>query len=509
MPHFKSMPMHPSQVMLFSRSVEDALPRDSDVRGFSDVMECLDYSDIESRCSDMGCPAYPPKVMARILGYAYSKGIRSSRSIEGLLSVDVRFIWLAGGLRPDHNTIARFRKQNWLELVGLFKDSVRVCSEAGLVFLNVVATDGTKIESAASNRRVYSKKRVDRELAAVEKILAEADEVDRAEDALYGSGTADELPEHLRDSKARKARLEEIAKRLKDSKKTAIVETDSDARVMMTGDGKRPCYNLQASVDAENQIVVVMKLSQAENDHGQLPEMVCAVESNTGLSPDVCVADCGYSDEETAMWAQESGHDVVMPIGEHPQESARNDLFCSKCFVADEKRDVLVCPAGRELTFRGKSRTGSGTYRRYHANGCQSCSFYRQCVSNGRGSRRVNVSMVAAQRKQMRERLASTDGKALYRLRRETVEPVFGQLKANRGLDRFICWGKEGACAESALMFLAHNVAKCVANAAALAYVAAETATKGFFRRAIGQLADTRFAQTHPSLRRHSLGERF
>ncbi len=110
--------------MLYGQSVEDALPQDNDVRVFSEVMDYLDYSALESRYSDMGCPAYSPKTMVKVLGYAYSKGIRSSRRIEECLHIDVRFIWLAGGLAPDHNTIARFRKDGGADLENLFKDSV-------------------------------------------------------------------------------------------------------------------------------------------------------------------------------------------------------------------------------------------------------------------------------------------------------------------------------------------------------------------------------------------------
>lgn len=473
MPRFKSMPMHPSQVILFSQSVEEALPAESDVRGFGDVMECLDYRAVEGKCSERGCPPYPPSVMVKILSYAYSKGIRSSRKIEELLRVDVRFIWLAGGLKPDHNTIARFRKENWRELEGLFKDSVRVSSEAGLVFLNVVATDGSKIAAAASRRRVYSESRLERQLAAVEKILREAEETDRSEDELYGSGSVGELPEHLVDAKARKAKLKEIAQRLKDSKKKAVVETDPDACVMLTSDGKRPAYNLQTSVDAQNQVIVAMRLTQSENDVGQLPVMVEEIESNTGLTPDVSLVDAGYANEETLRWLDEKHH-ALMPVQEQPQESTRNDLFASMCFVRDDEQDALVCPAGRRLTFRGMVKAGSGTYRRYQAKGCQDCSFYRQCVPKGRASRRIGISVVAAQRKAMREKLNSTEGRKLYALRQETVEPVFGQIKSNRGLDRFLLWGLEGAKAEVALMCIAHNVAKCAADAAKTAHLSIE-----------------------------------
>lgn len=471
MRHIKQMPMHPSQVLLFSQSVDDSLPLDSDVRSFNDVMECLDYSVLEYKCSEQGCPPYPPDMMVKVLGYAYSKGIRSSRKIENSLKFDIRFIWLSGGLKPDHNTIARFRKNNCHELELMFKDSVRVCCEAGLVHLSVVATDGTKIAAASSKKRVYSESKLQKALDRVESILKEADDVDRAEDEMYGNENTD-IPEHLKDAKVRKAKLREIADRLKESNKTAVVENEPDARVMMTGNGKRPCYNLQASVDAENQIIVAMSLTQSENDRGKLPEMVQQIELNTGLSPDVSLVDCGYGNEDTLKWLNETQHEALIPLQEQPQESARNDLFCSRCFVLDDEDDVLICPAGRKLTFRGIDKTGSGSYRRYCANSCQSCSFYRQCVPKGRGSRRVSVSVVEEQRKAMSERLQSPEGRELYALRQETVEPVFGNIKCNQGLDRFTCWGIGGATAEAALSCLSHNVAKCAANAASRAYIA-------------------------------------
>ena len=405
MARFKDMPMDPAQMMLYSTSVDEALPAGSDVRGFRDVMECLNYCALESKCSSTGRPPYHPQVMAKVLGYAYSKGVRSSRRIEELLNVDVRYIWLSGGLKPDHNTIARFRKDNWHELELLFKDSVRVCCEAGLVYLNAVATDGSKIAAAASNRCVYGKSRLERALAGVERILKEAEEVDSAEDETYGAGTGNELPEDLRHLPTRRAKLEEIAKQLKKSGRTTVVETDADARVMKTRDGTRPCYNLQASVDAENQIIVAMKLTQSENDVGKLPEMVEEVESITGLSPDISLADAGYPNEETLKWLDETDHDALMPLQGQPQESARNDLFCSKCFLLDDEQDLLICPAGRKLVFKGIYKTGSGHYRQYAASGCKSCSFCKQCVGKGKSSRIISISVVAKQRAAMQKRM--------------------------------------------------------------------------------------------------------
>jgi transposase len=477
MPRFKEMPLDRSQLMLYGRSVEDAVPSDCDVRGFGDVMSCLDYSRIESKCCERGCPAYPPQEMVKVVGYAYLKGIRSSRRIEEHLNFDVRFIWLAGGLKPDHNTIARFRKGNWEELKDLIGQSARLCCEAGLVYLNVACTDGSKMRAAASSRRIYNKSRVEREMAAVEKILQEAEEADRLEDEADAGGGDGKMPEHLRDANKRKQRLAEIAKQLESSGSKHVVASEPDSRVMKMGDTKRPGYNLQASVDAENQVILAAELTQDENDYGRLPQMESKVECETGMCPDAMITDAGYPDEQTLRWSELTKTDVVMPVGEHWRAGRRSDGFAARDFVLDGSRDVMICPAGQELVFRGEFWTGSSSYRRYEGTQCRGCAFFDRCVSKGYAKRRMSVSVVERQRRAMRAKLASEEGKRLYALRNRTVEPVFGQIKSNLGLSKFLLYGLEGATAEVGLMCTVHNVLKCMASKAAMAYIRAQNAS--------------------------------
>jgi len=473
MSRYKQMPLEPSQLMLYGQSVEDAVPKDCDVRAYRDVTEWLDYSSLEAKSCERGCPPYPPEVMVRVLGYAYAKGIRSSRKIEQHLNYDVRFIWLAGGLKPDHNTIARFRKDNWQEFKNLFGQSARLCCEFGLVSLNVVSTDGSKIRAAASKKQMYDNDRVEREMAAVEMILQEAEQADRLEDEQDGCTTNDKLPEHLQDAKERKAKLQQIAQQLATGESKRVVGSEAESRAMETGDGIRPAYNLQASVDADNQVIVAMDLIQAENDYGQLPSMSDELERVTGMSADTMLADGGYVDEETLRWTDSCKSNVLMPVSRHWRESRRdaNDLFANRCFITDDERDVLICPAGRELTFRGQYRTRTGSYRHYQACNCQSCSLQSQCVGAGRRSRQVCLSIVEPQRKKMREKLKSADAKKLYELRKQTVEPVFGQIKSNLGMSRFLLYGLKGAKAEAALMCMVHNMLKCMTSSAAMTYV--------------------------------------
>jgi len=449
------------QVLLFATSVDDAIPADADVRVLSDAMDQLDWSGLESSYSSVGCPAYPPDVLTRILVYAYSKGVRSSRKIEELVENDKRYIWLAGGLKPDHNTIARFRKSKYEHLRELFSQSVRLCMEAGLVLLNVVSVDSTKIAARASKRSLYDAAQVYREMAAIDRILAEAEETDVAEDEEHGNGNGREIPEHLKDPASRRAKLAAIAKRLNEERLNKTSSSEPESRVMKVSGKLRPAYSLQAAVDSANQVIVAMELTQCANDAGKLPDMIRELETNTGLCADVVVADRGYSDEETFAWLDEVAQDAIVVPKEHLGKRS-NDLFSSGCFLPAEDADELVCPAGRRLTLRGEYQTGSGVYKQYGASGCRSCSFYRQCAGGKDHSRRVNISSVEHLRQRMRDKVCSPDGKKLLSLRRQTAEPVFGQAKSNRGFDRFLLWGKSGATAESALTCLAHNLLKCV-----------------------------------------------
>jgi transposase len=459
MPNFKQMPMDPTQLMMFPSSVAESIPANADVRMLSEAMDGLDWKGLEASYAATGCPAYPPQVLCKILVYGLSKGVRSSRQLEDMAANHKCYIYLAGGLIPDHSTISRFRKdkQEWLK--DAYKKTVRMCAEAGLVLLKVTATDGTKVLSKASKKSLYSERRVEKEMAAIEQILAEAEEVDRQEDEIYGSASGSEIPEELVDAKKRKEKLEEISKRLKESGRNNVSATDEECRVMKTGSGLRPAYNVQITADSAHGVIVAADVTNAENDTGQFQGQMEQVEENTGRRPETGLADTGYSDEGTYKYLAESGQDALIPPKEQPQEKKRDDLFASKCFLKDARSDVLICPAGRELTFRGIVNNHCGQYRVYRAGNCRDCSFYNECVScKKKAARSVQISVVAQKRAEMMQRLRTDEGKRIYALRKQTVERDFANIKCNMGLDRFVLSGKEGAGSETWLACMTHNL---------------------------------------------------
>ncbi|NLN76579.1 MAG: transposase, partial [Armatimonadetes bacterium] len=211
--------------------------------------------------------------------------------------------------------------------------------------------------------------------------------------------------------------------------------------LMKTRDGYRPAFNVQAAVDGEHQVVLAMKVTSSENDHGQLAGMLEEVNNNCGMSAVVALADTGYCDEQTLVACEEMGQEALISLGKDAPACRDNDLFARECFLADDERDVQICPAGRELSFRGEYQCGSGRYRLYATNGCVSCSFRDQCVKSGRGSRRISISCNERARHRMREKMARDGCKLLYSLRSRIIEPVFGQTKHDRGFRKFMLRG--------------------------------------------------------------------
>jgi transposase len=452
MPRFLSMPQPPQQTEMLPCSLEQAVPPECDVRLLKAALDRIDWRPLEAQYAPVGRSAYPPKVLCGLLFYGYGQGIRSSRRIEQAAHFDLRYRWLAGGLTPDHATLARFRRERGAQLAGLFQATARLCAEAGLVLFQLTATDGSKLPARGSRRSLYDRQRVERERQAVAEILAEAEAADAAEE---GSGAALQQQAARREGKRRRAQ------RLQAEQQVGNVSlTEPESRVMQTTQGLRPAYNGQLTVDSAQGVIVAAEASQQASDCGQLISQLEQVEQTLGQTPEVALADGGYSDEGTFCWLEAHGQEALIPPRGQPQEAKRQDLFCRRCFVPDADHDALLCPAGRRLTFRRIVTRRSGSHRIYTAErSCRDCSFFAACVRNhAKASRSIWVSTTAGVRERMRDRLMSALGRARYRLRQQLVERVLAHLKRNLGLVRFTVSGFAAARSEWWLICSVHNL---------------------------------------------------
>lgn len=442
--NFKSVDRETSYLM--PPSLREWLPAKHLAWFVVDSVEALDLRKfyLGYRSDGWGRAAYDPKMMTALLLYAYCLGERSSREIEKACEVDVAFRVVAGNGRPDHTTICRFRSEHEEALRGLFLEVLRLCREGGLVKAGAIALDGTKMKAnaALSANRDYEhlKKEVDR-------MFEEAKAKDAEEDKLYGKDRrGDETPEEWKTREGRlkwlqeaKARLdaeaaaeaakqaEKIAKRQAEEEATGKKKrgrkpgepderpkddakanvTDPQSRIMKTRSGYVQGYNAQAAV-TEDQIIVAAAVTQECNDVGQLHPMLEKVEENLAAAgaPEAmqtALADAGYWSDANMSGANPAGPELL--------------IATNKDWKQRKAMREAAPPRGR-----------------------------------------IPKGMTARER--MERKLLTKRGRALYKLRGQTVEPTFGQIKDGRGCDGFMRRGVRAADSEWSLMCATHNLLK-------------------------------------------------
>jgi transposase len=427
-------PYSPDQMFLLPPSLHDWLPENHLVYFVSDVVDHLDLSAIESiyEKDDRGQPPYHPRMMTKILVYAYCVGVFSSRKIQKRLVEDIAFRVLAAGNEPDFRTISDFRKIHLNALQGLFEQVLKLALTAGAIKLGRVALDGSKIKANASKHKAMSYKRMKEEeknlRAEVRQLLKQAKSADDEEDTRYGKDKrGDELPEELsrRETRLRKIReakrvleqrAEEEAEQTNKSKESeaesategkAVPQdkaqynfTDPESRIMKGSDGFVQAYNAQIVVEEGCQLIVAQAVTQEANDKKQTIPMVEAIEAQAEQKPEQLLADSGYCSDENLKILEDTPIDVYIATGR--QKHGKKPGPC--------KRGPLA-----------------------------------------QGATRVD---------KMTRKLQRKAGTAVYAARKAIVEPVFGQIKQARGFRQFFMRGVKKVRGEWALVCATHNILK-------------------------------------------------
>ncbi len=422
------------QVVLLPPSIQELVPAGHLAHFVRDlVRESLDVSAIlQTYPEDRGFPPYDPTMMVALLRYAYSQGLYASRRIAKACEERVDFMAVTARQSPDFRTISDFRKRHRSALGGLCTQVLRLCQQAGLVSLGHVALDGTKIRANASKHKAMSYSRMqtaEPALAAeVAQWLAHAADGDAREDAAYGADRrGDELPEwvtntqhRLEKIRAAKAALEADAQGKKPTANHPADRprrgrpgknppgtphdraqrnvTDPDSRIMKARDGFIQGYNAQAAVDVEHPVIVAQGLSNQASDAQQLEPMLAHIRRNMGRQARELSADAGYCSE----------HNLTVLVRRH---------------------------------VRGYVATGR------HQHGAAAAVGRRKTVPRTR----VHAMQIRLKRAGYRSR---------YRLRKQVVEPVVGQIKPARGFRQFLLRGLSQVAGEWSVVCSAHNLLK-------------------------------------------------
>jgi transposase len=439
-------PCDRSQMLLLPPSLDEWLPEEHLARFIVDAVGQFDLSEFmaEYRHDGTGQAAFHPAPVLALLLYWYCKGERSSRKIESYCADDVASRYIMANQQPDHSMFCRFRVWHQSALAKVFVQVLRLCEKAGLVKLGSVSLDGTKLKASAA---LSANRKLDALEAEVQKMLSEANAEDEREDDLYGKDKrGDELPPGLRTSKERKQRLQECVARLKAEQEAARAAqqgkldarkeeesasgkhkrgrkpkqpdeavdkeqkantTDPESRIMKTRSGYVQGYNAQAVV-TEAQIIVAADVTNEENDQLQLKPMLKQAQANlkaVGLVAEIVavLTDAGYCSEANLKAEAELGV----------------DLYCATTKDWKQRQALREAP-----------------------------------VPRGRVPKHLSI------KDRMERKLLTMEGRAMYKKRGQTVEPVFGQVKTVQDGGRCMRRGLEANRSEWRFTCSAHNLLK-------------------------------------------------
>lgn len=434
MSNIKFKPYNQNQLQLLPQDLESKIASDHLAKLINKVVDDMNLSFIEQTYSSDGQHAYDPKMLLKVLTYAYSLGLHGSRRIADRLKEDIVFMWLSGRNTPDFRTISDFRKDKLGDFKKIFEQILNTCFAMGMIRVGKVSIDGTKLlANASKNKTVYRinlKKRRELIHQKVEEIMKEVEKADEEEEKLYGNATPHRTGINFDDPKVFKKieaatnKFNQKMKRL-EKKKTILMAkeseinrkerlmrkdrnsfspTDKDSTAMMMKEGYiAPGYNIQLAT--EHQVILAYQISSNRNDQKLLKPMIKEIKKRTKRKPEVAITDAGYGSKSNYRYLKHERIQSYVPYNTYEQDRI----------------------------LRNK-----GLYQ-YPKNPDKELEKYKLL---------------------QRLRLGSEEGKAMMKRRREDVEPVIGNIKRNMGFRRFNLRGKNKCEIELGLISLAHNLKK-------------------------------------------------
>jgi transposase len=493
-----------SQQVLLPVSLEDQLvpgTLEFALHALVDTRMDMSVFDEKYRNDETGRAAYDPKILLKVVLFAYSRGIVSSRKIERACQENVIFMALACGQKPDHSTIAAFVSSMKDEILPLFRDILLVCEEEGLLGGTVFALDGCKISSNASKQWSGTIGDLERKKQKLEKkvkqLLAEQRETDKREGKGSrkgrGGGDGGNRQQQIERLRKKAARIEEWLKkngpkRGATGKEIKSNVTDNESAMMATWHGTLQGYNGQALADKKHQVILHGEVFGNGQDHAHVPPMLDGAKENLkkiGLQEDyfkgkLFAADSDYHSRTNMLKCEEEGLDAYIPDNKFRQRDPRfanrerhrrpvRKKLGLKDFHYKKKTNQYLCPEGKRLSLVCKSSATDGNiYRIYHAKAsdCAGCMSRGKCIRVKKGTRKVLMVPIGAHginlTKQMIQKVDSEEGKKIYIQRMAIVEPIFGNLRVQKRLDRFTLRGKIKVNIQWLLYCMVHNIEKIV-----------------------------------------------
>lgn len=444
-----------TQTMMRVVAVEQLIEEDHPARAIWAFVGKLDlqsfYAPIEAVEGVAGRQPWDPRVLVCLWIYAYSRGIGSAREIARRCAYDPAFQWLTGMEEINYHTLSDFRVGHGDRLPELFVQVLGLLSAEGLVSLERVMHDGTKIQACAGADSFRREEKVRAHLAAARQQV-EAMGDPQAEESERQRG-ARERAVRERQSRLEQA-LEELGK-IRQTKSGSTVQesarvslTEPEARIMKQSDGGyAPSYNVQLSTEASHKIIVGAGVSQSASDYGELMGAMDRVKENLGRQPQQMVTDGGFTCRENIVNATAQGVDLIGSWGEGEAQSAGQmkrrgvlEGFYPAAFVYDAEQDRYRCPAGQTLRYAGQEQRPGVVHYQYRAEEkvCAACPWKAQCCpQNASKGRSITRAVEAPEVEAFVQKMQTEEAKGIYRQRGEIAEFPNAWIKAKLGLRQF------------------------------------------------------------------------
>ncbi len=448
------------QMQLLPASIEQYVVEEAPVRAYDAFVEALDFEElgiVNDPCKE-GNPSYDPKAMLKLLVYGYSYGVRSSRKLEREVYYNLSFIWLMGGLKPDHKTIAEFRRKNKAALKKALVQCVRLCFKLDLIAGNILFVDGSKIRGNASIKNTWTKEKCQKVMEKAEKriaeVIAEAEATDE-EEATLPSMVA--MQKELEGQGNLKQRVREIIRELEETGKKSVNTVDKDStrvnNFQCTGAG----YNAQVVADDKNGLIVSCDMVSTNNDLGQFAVQINQAQEVLGRPCQTAVADSGYAFTDDLAKIDEQGIQVIVPTQRVASGQAIGE-YDKRRFHYDSEKDCYICPQGQTLVYDGLTRKRFGkTYKIKEADTCLSCPEYGKCTTSKCG-RTVTRLLAEELRDRLEKEYNLSQNQAIYKRRQQKIELIFGHIKRNLGVSSLLLRGREGVRAEMSILAICFNL---------------------------------------------------
>ena len=469
------------QRIMFPEILDEYIREENPVRVIDAYVESVNIGEVEigQNLSETGRPPYNPKDMLKLYIYGYFNKIRSSRRLETESGRNVEVMWLLRKLRPDHKTIANFRKENGKGLKKVFRNFVEVCKKLDLYGKELAGIDGSKFRAVNSKENNYNEEKIEERIRRIEErieqYLNELNENDEKEKETR-KHTKEEIEAAIAELSARKHNYEEMKTELEESGETQISTTDPDARRMKEANGGSDiCYNVQTAVDDKNKLIIDYEVTNNGNDKNLLAPMAksvkeileveeIAVVADTGFFVATDIADC-ISNGITAHVSSEyeSVTFCVVTIEEDTNTPAEFTNQGKNVFIKD--RNLGICPMGCIFypTSYSNARKAA-VYRNTKA--CRSCPRYKVCKEYDKV---IRVSMPESHFTKKYDdsnlhfkQITYSPDKSILRKRKEIVEHPFGTIKSQMNTTSCLLKGIPKVSGEFALTFLAYNLKRVI-----------------------------------------------